>query len=870
LSEPNLPKLGPQSGPTSAFLHSKQKMKSRVEPMTIENNHNRLFDAALEYSGKGWKVLPLHTFDDGACTCESKNCTSPAKHPLTAKGVHDASVDESIINRWWTEADVANVGVATGNGLLVLDIDAKNAGLESLAHLEAENGSLPKTPTVNTGGGGRHYYFCLPVGMVVSNRAGVVPGIDVRGDNGYVVAPPSLHVSGIHYTWQVPPTTPLAEPPDWLLVLLGVRVSEQPSQSQPTDNAGVKLTVQSATDDLVNHPGIGEGQRNAMLCKLIGVHLARGEDSDDIEPLAITWGERCSPALESSETIRTLKSLAKKHQQTSVIVPTISDDELEAMPLPAPPEWPILDDAAYHGLLGDIVETMEPETEADPVGILISTLVVFGNAIGRDAHYPIEGSKHAANLFAVMVGDSSRGRKGTSLGRTLSLFNAADVEWKDECISNGLSSGEGLIWALRDPVEVNEPTKEKGIVTGYQAVLKDHGTSDKRLLVIEPEFAQTLKVLKREGNTLSPVIRQAWDGGVLTVMTKNNFAKASETHVSILGHITLPELEKTLCDTDCFNGFANRILWCLVRRHKLLPDGGNSLDLGPLQNKITEAVMKAKSIEVMSRSAEARQLWHGLYPELTAEKPGLYGAVVGRGEAQTLRLSMLYALLDGTDVIDVAHLRAATAVWRYCETSARIIFTCDEATSDPLEQVLLVKIMESPGINRRGLHRAIGGHIPAKELVKALASLRDKGEACCQSVPTGGRPSECWYPPKPPTLPVALPPSPVVVEGPAVASATADASNQPQTTVPALSLTELFDAVTSISGQLKRDGDRLIVDAPTNDISPEITSALTEHQPTLLAMLPAATNPSTDSTTDYEDIVVEDVDFLTELNEMEH
>ena len=105
---------------------------------------------------------------------------------------------------------------------------------------------------------------------------------------------------------------------------------------------------------------------------------------------------------------------------------------------------------------------------------------------------------------------------------------------------------------------------------------------------------------------------------------------------------------------DCFNGFANRFLWALVRRSKLLPDGGNGLDVVTLQERLATALAAAKKITTMSRSQEARALWHQLYPELTAERPGLFGAVVGRGEAQTLRLSMLYALLDGVGMVRAA------------------------------------------------------------------------------------------------------------------------------------------------------------------------------------------------------------------------
>lgn len=834
--------------------------------MILDSNNNPLLNAALSYAAQGWPVIPLHTVADGTCTCESQSCTSPAKHPLTAKGVHDATTDTATICRWWTEAAIANVGIATGNGLLVLDIDAKHGGLGSLAQLEAQYGPLPQTPTVSTGGGGRHYYFRLPVGMAIGNRAGLATGIDVRGDNGYVVAPPSLHASGETYQWTVPPDVPLAEPPPWLLAMLGCRCRD--SQSDTTNANGVMLKVQPTTEDLANHPGIGEGQRNATLCKLVGVHLARGDNSEAIEPLALAWAERCSPPLEEAEVVRTLNSLATKHQRTTVIIPTTGDaDELDDLPLPEPKEWPTLDEAALHGLLGDIVRMLEPETEADPFGILLSTLVVFGNAVGRGPFYPVEGDQHHVNLFAVMVGESSRGRKGTSLGRTLSLFEDAEPAWKADCITNGLSSGEGLIWAVRDPVEATEPVKEKGKITGYQTVIKDGGVTDKRLLVIEPEFAQMLKVLRREGNTLSPVVRQAWDSGVLTAMTKNNFAKASGTHVSILGHITRPELEKSLCDTDCFNGFANRFLWALVRRSKLLPDGGRGLDLAPLRQRITTALTTAKGITAMHRRPAARALWHELYPELTAERPGLYGAVVGRGEAQTLRLSMLYALLDGMAVIDVPHLQAATAIWRYCEASARLIFTQNEDDAgDALERLLLEKIKEEPGINRRGLHRAIGGHIPAKDMVKALASLRDGGDARCELVATGGRPSECWFPAAV-SLPVMLTP-PVAAESTAPASANAEAVPTATANAAPLSLPELFEAVSRIGGRLRRDESRCVVDAPADRITPDITAAVAEHEAVLLAMLPATEPAINDATPAADDIVLTDEAFYNELMAM--
>lgn len=830
---------------------------------SVVGPHSDLLNHALDYARRGWRVLPLHSCAEGTCTCGNPKCTSPAKHPLIPNGVHGATTDEATVRYWWTESPDANVGVAAGKGLLVIDIDAKSNGLKSLAELEAQHGALPTTPTVATGGGGKHFYLRLPEGATISNRAGVAPGIDVRSDAGYVVAPPSLHASGHRYEWTVPPETPLADVPPWLLAMLG-EASARPAKTTKC----LTLTVQVSGEDLETHRGACEGQRNAVLCRLIGVHLARGDDPNDIEALALAWAERCSPPMDEAEVLRTLGSLAAKHgrsERSATLVLPLPADDIDLLPLPEPPQWPVLDPAALHGVLGEIVRTLEPETEADPFGLLLSTMVAVGNAVGRGPHYPIEGDHHHANLFAVLVGDSSRGRKGTSLGRTLAILDDADPNWKKSCINTGLSSGEGLIWTVRDPVEVLEPIKEKGRIVNYQLVTKDQGVADKRLLVVEPEFAQTLKVLRREGNTLSPIMRQAWDSGVLTAMTKNNLAKATNTHVSILGHITRPELTKCLADTDCWNGFANRFLWGMVKRSKLLPDGGSGADLAPLRQRLTSAVATARQIGAMSRSAEARREWHRLYPELTAERPGLYGAVVGRGEAQTLRLSMLFALLDGQAVIDAEHLHAATAVWRYCEASARIVFGESEAAAmNPLEQLLLARISQEPGINRRGLHRAIGGHVPAKEMVHALAHLRDQGQVHCKMVSTGGRPSECWFP----TIAQVAIVVPEPREADLPLTTVEVAAIQPPLTP--LSLMELCQAVQGIGGCLRRDANgSCIVDAPSGTITPEIRAALAEHQTELLTLFPAMPEPVISPPPAEPDQVLTDDEFYGGILAME-
>src|SRR5215217_1245263 len=192
---------------------------------------------------------------------------------------------------------------------------------------------------------------------------------------------------------------------------------------------------------------------------------------------------------------------------------TINGDEISAPSKPADEPWPALDPAALHGIAGEIVQTLDPHTEADPVAILIQTLALAGNVIGRNPYYQIESDRHHANLFAVLTGKSSKARKGTSAGRVSAIIRIADARWSDDRTKGGLSSGEGLINEVRDPVE-KWNAKEKVSET------VDPGIADKRLMISEPEFASALSVCERHGNTLSPLIRKAWDGGKLATMTR--------------------------------------------------------------------------------------------------------------------------------------------------------------------------------------------------------------------------------------------------------------------------------------------------------------------------------------------------------------
>jgi hypothetical protein len=328
-------------------------------------------------------------------------------------------------------------------------------------------------------------------------------------------------------------------------------------------------------------------------------------------------------------------------------------------------------------------------------------------------------------------------------------MSAVDEDWESGCVTKGLSSGEGLIWEIRDKIEKMEPVREKGRIVDHQKAVVDEGVKDKRLLVVQTEFAQVLKMALREGNILSEVIRQAWESGDLRTMTKNTPARATDAHISIIGHITKEEINRCLNNTEASNGFGNRFLWVAVKRSKLLPEGGDPVDFeaNGIVSKLKNAVTFARRQSVMKRDDEARELWKEIYGELAAGKAGLLGAITARSEAMVGRLSVIYALLDCSEYVQSVHLKAALAVWRYCEESAAFIF--GDALGDPTADEILQALRQAAeaGLTRTQVRDLFHRNRSAGEIGRALGVLRDRGLArCISEKPQSdqGRPIERW------------------------------------------------------------------------------------------------------------------------------
>lgn len=408
-----------------------------------------------------------------------------------------------------------------------------------------------------------------------------------------------------------------------------------------------------------------------------------------------------------------------------------SDQQRVEQPRPAPTavpnnsHFPRLSAPALYGPAGLAVRTIAPHTEAHPASILLQLLAVFGNMVGRGPHCMVESTRHGLNLFLVLVGDSSKARKGTSWSQIARLIAEVDRPWLSTRVTTARLTAGGLVYAVRDQ---QQPT-------------------DRRLLAVSEEFASVLHALKRGNGHLSPLLRYAWDSGDLPTLDMRQDLQATAAHISLIAHITQRELTQNLHRTEAHNGFANRCLWAWVQRGNCLPDGESlsTPELTALASELRRALDWAGATPeiLFRRDPAARELWADCYPALSQLRPGLRGAATSRAEAQVLRLSAIYAALDATSVIGLPHLQAALAVWDYCYASASLLFGM--STGDPIADRIREAVDAShTGLSRDQIRRIFHGHVEGDRINAALEKLVTLGALHPQSEPTRGRPSTRW------------------------------------------------------------------------------------------------------------------------------
>jgi hypothetical protein len=642
----------------------------------------------LRLAGRGFRLFPVQ---------------QKGKQPLISDWPHKASFDLQTLSHWYQRFPGCNRGAATGkeSGFFVLDVDGES-GLAAISSLCEDHGyGWTETLAVRTARGG-HLYFKWSEHAAIRNSAGKLDnGLDIRGEGGYVVVPPSEHETGCRYEWiGGGAEVEIADAPDWLIEKLTDTPPIPDHQAEPATT-------------------IPQGRRNATLFSLAGTLRSRAMSRAAIEAALRTENEqRCQPPL-AEEEVRQIVDSVWRYSPSK---PDGTQDRAEwPQPLPV---------SAFYGLAGEIVRAIEPHTEADTPGLLVQLLVAAGNTLGRGPHFRAEADRHGLNLFAVLVGATAKGRKGTSLGHIQNLVAGCDPVWAQSCVKSGLSSGEGLIYHVRDPLDDD-----------------DAGIEDKRLQIVETEFASTLRVLQRDGNTLSPILRIAWDGTPLATLTKQSPCKATGAHISVIAHVTKDELKRELTRTDAGSGFGNRFLFVCVKRSKCLPDGGRLLpeNIAALEARLSMALEHGRDLGdyELKRDPEATALWHSVYAALSEGKPGLLGAVTSRAEAQVMRIACMYAILDCAKKLRVEHMSAALAVWAYCEASAKFIF--GTALGHPLADTILRFLRENPdGLTRSELSARLSRNQTAADIDNALSVLAEHGLAQQRREQTNGRTSERW------------------------------------------------------------------------------------------------------------------------------
>src|ERR1700760_2424268 len=371
--------------------------------------------------------------------------------------------------------------------------------------------------------------------------------------------------------------------------------------------------------------------------------------------------------LETGITSPALPTLAEIERRTEDL---LAQPPTAARPTPGPQPRPnqpqhslrsIFDEYALYGLAGEVVRTLAPHTEAQPEALLLQLLAAFGNVIGPGPHCMVGPTRHALNLFVVLVGESSKARKGTSWNQIARLFEEVDPAWTENRVTSARLTAHGLM------------------------ALMGHQSGDRRLLLLAAGRPAVLHTMGRSRSPLSPLLRSAWDGATLRLLDRDRPLHAGGGHLSLIGHITQREPAESLRRTETHNGFANRCLWACVQRSQCLPDGGNvSPEIqSTIARRLRLAVewVQAQGELRFRRDPAAAELWNEHYSILSQARSGLSAAATGRAEAQVLRLSALYAALDRSPIIQLPHLQAALALWDYCSYSAGSLFGSSVADS---------------------------------------------------------------------------------------------------------------------------------------------------------------------------------------------
>jgi hypothetical protein len=420
---------------------------------------------------------------------------------------------------------------------------------------------------------------------------------------------------------------------------------------------------------------------------------------------------------QQSSVSSVLDALLAKIDQVSKL--PAKDVRYDEKPIARPANWPTIHEHAYYGPIGEAVKNVAPFTEADPAAVLASLLAYAGALIGNGTSLTLSGEKVVANLFVVIVGPTALGRKGTSLNLTQKLLG--DVPDLREI--RGLGSGEALV---ADLASVDE--------------------SSKHTVIIEEEFARLLESAGRSGSTLSQMIRQLYDGKDLGRRTAEARQVATDYHTALIGHITPDELRLLLSASDQTNGLANRFLMVASHTSRIVvwDDQG---DPNHLCRKAVEAAGIA-SIARLGRNRGPMSIDDGAYHALVYLSHGEHlrteSDLLMRLWSHLLRVTLIYAVMDGGTVVRIEHVKAALAFVLYAMESTLTIFSQQEMSSTTSKILNLIEKSGVNGLTRTQLTAQLSNHVKSDQRDAAISELAASGLIAITTRSSGGRPAEIY------------------------------------------------------------------------------------------------------------------------------
>jgi hypothetical protein len=407
-------------------------------------------------------------------------------------------------------------------------------------------------------------------------------------------------------------------------------------------------------------------------------------------------------------------------------------------------EFPKPDKKCFQGIAGQFALAATKTTEADPIAVLMTLLTKAGSYFGRDACLWHGGIRFPSKLYCGVAGASARGRKGTSVYPVTNLFEYVDKFLRDAGIDPApatdgtVSSGEGLVYALRDASEKTD--KDTGDP-------EDKGITDKRLFILEEELGGLLAVARRDGSSVTAVLRKLWDpAGNYRPITKLQPIKTTGTHVCLLGHVSPEELRKTLGAAEAVNGFANRFIWVCTKRSKILsrPEAMPASAVKIAATEFAEAIKHAASLDKgLSLSPAALDRWDAIYLALNQKQDagGMVPKLLHRAEAQILRIALILALIQRADAVDVEHLEVAQALWDYSERSVYYLFG-SEVDEDEIKIIAFIRNKGGEAKQTEIHQLAFNGR--SSDLNRKLLELEERSVLVRRKQATKGRPATYW------------------------------------------------------------------------------------------------------------------------------